>query len=293
MLRRTMWMVYFCAICLAWANISFSSEKGIYITQWNAENTAFLQSLIHKAKHADITTFVIDLEKTSKIYDRNIAMVKQSGIHYVARIIMFEGGGTAEQIKNPAVWQRKYVLVDKAISLGAAQIQLDYIRYSSKQRPSPENAQDILKIIAWYKEKVSAKHVPLQVDVFGVASFGESKYIGQNVQLFAQQLDAICPMVYPSHYEPFKQHFNTPYATVYDSLNSIKKLFHNKPPIKVIAYIELSNYHYPMSHAHTLEYIRAQLKAVSDAGLDGWYVWSPHNRYDNLFYLLQNPSLRD
>ena len=58
--------------------------------------------------------------------------------------------------------------------------------------------------------------------------------------------------------------------------------------MKVYAYIELSNYHYPMTKEKTLEYIKAQIKAVADADADGWYAWSPHNRYDNLFNLLES-----
>lgn len=260
--------------------------KGIYITQYNLENTSFLKYLIKHAKVAGINTFVIDLERPSKKYRENIALVKQNGIKYVARITMFPNGGTSKEIDNPEIWQKKYALVKQAIDWGANQIQLDYIRYNTKQKASPENAKHIFTIIEWYKNKLSRQNVPLQVDIFGIASFGESKYIGQNIKLFSKTVDAICPMVYPSHYVPFPEHFKHPYETVHDSLRRIKKQFGNKMPIKMYAYIELSNYHYPMSHAKNLDYIKAQLKAVKDADADGWFAWSPHNRYDNLFYLL-------
>lgn len=262
--------------------------KGIYLTQYTLENTQLLNYLIKNAKLAGIDTFIVDIERPSKRYKENIALLKDNNIQYVARIVMFEGGGTKEQIKNPAYWQKRYALVKAAVDLGASQIQLDYIRYNTKQRPSAQNAKDILEIIQWYKNKLAAQNIPLQVDVFGVASFGESKYIGQNIKLFSQSVDAICPMVYPSHYVPFPKHFKQPYETVYDSLTRIKEQFDDKMPIKMYAYIELSNYHYPMSKAKTLEYINAQLKAVEAAGADGWYAWSPHNRYDNLFHILQN-----
>jgi hypothetical protein len=264
--------------------------KGIYLTQYTLENTAFLQYLIKNAKSAEIDTFVVDLEKPSKRYEKNIALLKENNIKYVARIIMFPDGGTADVIKNPAIWQKKYTLVKQAVDWGASQIQLDYIRYSSKQKASSQNAKDILEIIEWYKNKLSAQNIPLQIDVFGITSFGESKNIGQNLKLFSQSVDAICPMVYPSHYLPFPEHFKRPYETVYHSLTLIKKQFNNQVPIKIYAYIELSNYHYPMSRQKTLEYIQAQIKAVKEAAADGWYAWSPHNRYDNLFAVLKNQS---
>ncbi len=264
--------------------------KGIYLTQYTLENTSFLNYLIKHAQEAGINTFVVDLDKPSKKYQQNLALLKENQIHYVARIVMFPGGATASDVQDPAIWQRKYVLVKQAVEWGASQIQLDYIRYNTKQKPSAENAKNILKIIQWYKNKLSSsgQNIPLQVDVFGVASFGESKYIGQNIKLFSQSVDAICPMVYPSHYQPFAFHYARPYETVYSSLTLIQDQFADDMPIKMYAYIELSNYHYPMSREKKLSYIKAQLQAVEEAGADGWYAWSPHNRYENLFSLLKS-----
>ncbi len=271
------------------ASVAFADNamnvKGIYLTQNTADNTTYLNYLIRQAKASGIDTFVIDLESPSQHTRSNIALVKQNGIKYVARITMFPGGGTREMIQNPAVWQKKYRLVDAAVSYGADAIQLDYIRYNTKQKPSPNNAKDIMKIISWYKDKLGK--TPLQVDVFGETSYGESPYIGQNAKMFSQTVDALCPMVYPSHYKPFAEHYKTPYETVHGSLSRIQKQFPEKSPVKVIAFIELSNYHFPMSGSKRSNYIKAQIKAVDDAGADGWYAWSAHNRYDYLFQVLQ------
>lgn len=261
--------------------------KGIYVTQWNLENTAFISHLIKRAKAAGVNSFIIDFVKPSKRYRENIALVLDNKIKYVARIVMFDGGGTSAQIENPTVWQKRYTLVKQAVDMGASEIQLDYIRYNTKQKPSADNSKNILKIISWYKNKLASQNIPLQVDVFGIASFGEAKYIGQNIKLFSENVDAICPMVYPSHYVPYPQHFKQPYETVHSSLTSIKKQFNNDMPAKLYAWIELSNYHFPMSRPKTLEYIQAQIKAVHNSGADGWYAWSPHNRYDNLFTVLE------
>jgi hypothetical protein len=269
-------------------NASATQVKGIYLTQYSLENTQFVSHLVERAKTAGVNTFVIDLEKPSKRYQQNIQIVTQSGIRYVARIVMFPDGGTAEQINNQVIWQKKYQLAKQAIAWGASEIQLDYIRYNTKTRPSPENAKNILKILQWYKSQLASQQIPLQIDVFGITSFGESSHIGQNIQLFASSIDAICPMVYPSHFVPFPQHFATPYETVYNSLNRVKLMFGNNPPFKIIAYIELSNYHFPMSKAKTLEYIKAQIRAVKNVGAEGWFAWSPHNKYENLFTVLQS-----
>ena len=272
------------------SNAVAGSVKGIYLTQYTAENTKTLNYMIDNAKKSGITTFVIDMDRPSKALRDNLGIVKASGIKYVARVVVFPDGGTAEAVGNPDIWQKRYTLVKQAVDWGADEIQLDYIRYNTKQKPSQQNAKNIHEIIKWYKTKLAQDNIPLQIDVFGVSSYGESLYIGQNIKLFSETVDAICPMVYPSHYEPFAKHYNTPYDTIYDSLESIKKQFNGTTPMKVIAYIELSNYHYRMSRAQKIDYIKEQMEAVHDAGIEGWYAWSPHNQYDNLFSILQNKS---
>lgn len=281
----SLFMMVFCSSSQAFV-------KGIYITQGTLENTKLITYLIQRAKSVGISTFIVDLELPGKRYQKNIRLLQDNNIRYVARIIMFPDGGKPAQILTESYWQRKYGLVQTALGYGAAEIQLDYIRYSSKQPASSENSKHIHRIIRWYKDRLTADKIPLQVDVFGISSFGEEKHIGQNIKLFSQTVDAICPMVYPSHYEPFRVHAVTPYQTVYKSLAMIKAMFNTQLSFKLIPYIELSNYRYPLSQPKKIEYIYAQIRAAQDAGADGWYAWSPHNQYDNLFAVLQRYQVK-
>ncbi len=272
-----------------WATAAFAVlTKGIYLTQYTLEDTPYLNYLIQHAKAVGINTFVVDMERPSQRYHDNLALLKKNNIAYVARVVMFPGGGTRVQIKNPLVWQKKYALVQQAVAWGADQIQLDYIRYNTLQPGSSQNARDVYQIIQWYKNQLDRQNVPLQLDIFGIASFGPSIYIGQDIKLFSGSADVICPMVYPSHFEPFRKHAVTPYDTIYSALDAIKDQFEDEElPFKLYPYIELSNYRYPLSHKKRLEYILAEIRAVEDAGADGWYVWSPHNEYDALFEVLE------
>jgi len=257
------------------------------------EDTPYLNYLIQHSKALGISTFIIDLEKPDKKYHQNLALLKQNGINYVARIIMFPGGGTKAQITTPAIWQKKYALVQQAVDWGASQIQLDYIRYNTLQPGTAQNARDIHEIIKWYKAKLDTQRIPLQLDVFGIASYGPSIYIGQDIKLFSQSANVICPMVYPSHFEPFRQHAIAPYDTIHEALDALRDQFEeDKLPFKLYPYIELSNYRYPLSHQKRLEYILAEIHAAEDAGADGWYVWSPHNEYDPLFEVLENNKVK-
>ena len=265
------------------------SIKGIYISQTTLEDTKLFTYIVENAKATGINTFVVDMDIPSKRYQKNIALLKENGIKYVARVVMFPGGGTHDQITNKEYWKKKYKLVQAAIGYGAQAIQLDYIRYNTKSGSSPEHSKNVLKVLTWFKEQLADQKVPLEIDVFGIASYGEEKHIGQNIPLFDETVDMICPMVYPSHYTPFKQHAATPYETVYDSLIAIEDQFKDKKmTAKLVPYIELSNYHYLLSHTKKVAYIQAQLKAVKDADADGWYAWSPNNYYDILFEVLKN-----
>lgn len=262
--------------------------KGIYINQGTLEDTKRMTYLINQSKAVGINTFVVDLEKPTRNYQKNINLIKSNGLKYVARIVVFPDGGRANQIKSTAHWDKKYKLVESAIGFGADEIQLDYIRYSTKQPPSAQNAKDVKEVIKYFKQKLAAKGIPLQVDIFGEVSFKESPRIGQNIQLFADTIDVVCPMVYPSHYNPYQKHSAEPYETVYKSLTSLKGKFEqNKTPFKLNPYIEASNYHYKWSNAKKVGYIQSQIKAVEDANADGWFVWSPQNHYDNLFNALK------
>lgn len=261
--------------------------KGIYVTQPTLESTRNIKYLIAQAKSVGITTFVIDYWGMNRLTRQNIVLVKQNGLRYVARITMFPYGGEPAQVKSEAYLQKRYRQIMEAVSLGADEIQLDYIRYKPTQRPSSQNAIDINQIIRHIRNLLQGKGVRLQMDVFGVSSFKEALYIGQYPALFATSLDAICPMVYPSHYEPFRYHAVRPYETVYKSLVALRTQLRSAPHIKIYAYIELHNYRYPLSHDAKVKYILDQMRAVRDAGADGYYVWSPTNKYSILFSILR------
>lgn len=262
--------------------------KGIYITQGTAQSTRKMQYLIKRSKAVGINTFVIDIYGRNKRYAKNIAMVRQAGIRYVARIVMFPYGGTHAQVKNKKIWEKRWRRAKYAISLGASEIQLDYIRYKKTTRPSTQNAQNIHKVIQFFEQRLRGTGVKLQIDIFGVVAHRPTRTIGQNVQVFAKSLHSINPMVYPSHYEPYRYHAVRPYSTVFESVSALRKQLENHSHVKVYAYVELFNYRYPMNYAKKVQYIRSQLQGAMNGGAHGWYAWSATNKYNILFNILQS-----
>jgi hypothetical protein len=260
-----------------------ANVRGIYVTQTTAENTKLLTSLINKAKAADINTFVIDYGRANKHYTDNMALVKENGIRYVARIVVFPGGGTPEQLASIEYREKKLNLIKQAIALGAQAIQLDYIRFASKNKASPENAEKVNLVIKWFHDKLQPYGVPLQIDVFGITSFHQEFRIGQYPKVFASSVDGICPMDYPSHFADYKIKSAQPYKTVNSSVIALKEQLKDEKPVKVYAYIEAYNYRYHMASSQRATYIAAEMKGAEDAGADGWYVWSANNVYDHVF----------
>lgn len=266
---------------------NFSSKiKGIYISQSTLEDRKHLEYLIRRSKEAGINTFIIDMNHVTSAYEKNILLVKNSGIRYVARVVVFPFGADHQKMHSESYWMTRYRLVDAAIKLGADEVQLDYIRYAASNSPSPKNAQDVHNVISWFKEKIDNR-AKLQIDVFGESSFKESPRIGQNIPVFAPSVDAVCPMLYPSHFEPFREHVKRPYDIIYAALTKLKGQFASgKVPFKLYPYIELSNYRYSLTDEQLIGYINAQVKAVEDANADGWYAWSANNKYDRLFNIM-------
>lgn len=266
-------------------------DKGIYLTQYTAENPVKLNYLIQNAKATGINTFIIDHEYYSSHYASAIAKVKAAGIKNVARIVVFSDGGNAKQIHSQAHWEQKLKLVNDAIKSGADAIQLDYIRYSSKMPANPQHAKDVYQIIKWYKAKINAQKVPMEIDIFGEVSYYPSMHIGQDIKMFADSVDGVNPMVYPSHFWPYQKYSAVPYKTINNSLNALVGQFKGNTPFKVHAFIEAANYHYisKTSNAQKQKYLLQEIRAVEDAkGVSGWYVWSANNVYDNLFQVLRN-----
>src|ERR1700730_13176118 len=242
-------------------------DKGIYLTQYMLENPAKLDYLIREAKATGINTFVIDHEYYSSHYAPAIAKVKAAGIKNVTRIVVFSDGGNAKQIRSQAYWENKYKMVEDAIKAGSDAVQLDYIRYSSKEPANPQHAKDVYQVIKWFKTKINAEHVPMEIDIFGEVSYYPSMHIGQDIQLFADSVDGVNPMVYPSHFWPYQTYSAEPYKTINNSLNSLAAQFNNKPPFKVHAFIEAANFHYikKTSNNDKQKYLLEEIRAVENS----------------------------
>lgn len=260
--------------------------RGIYLQQGTVQDGQRLRELIDRSKAAGFNTFVVDLWRRSPAYAQAVETIKAAGLHYVPRITMFPDGASREQVEDQELIARRWRLVDYALKLGAQDVQLDYIRFSSKNRPSPDNAGKVAEVIRLFRQRVQQRGARLQIDVFGEVSYGPSLRIGQDMRLFAPELDAVCPMLYPSHFEPYRDTAKAPYETVHGAILALERQI-KAHPIPIYPFIEHFNYRYKMDDVERAAYFEAQLEAVLNSGARGFYIWSVGNHYDIPFAVLE------
>ena len=260
--------------------------RGIYLQQLTAQDDKRLRELIERSKEVGINTFVVDLWRRSPDYPKAVKTIQDAGLRWVPRITMFPDGARPGQIDDRQLLEKRWSLVEHALSLGATDIQLDYIRFSSKNAPSPENATKVREVLRFFRQRLKERGARLQIDVFGEVSYGPSIRIGQDMGLFAPELDAVCPMLYPSHFEPYKETAKTPFQTVYGAISALERQTKNNP-LPIYPFIEHFNYRYRMTEEQRAAYFEAQLQAVLSSGAQGFYVWSVGNYYDIVFNVLE------
>jgi hypothetical protein len=260
--------------------------RGVYLQQLTVQDEKKLEELIGRAKAVGVNTFVVDLWRRSPDYAKAVATIQGAGLRYVPRVTMFPDGARPGQIDDRALLEKRWRLVDYALKLGATDIQLDYIRFSSKNTPSPENANKVLGVLRFFRQRVQQRGARLQIDTFGEVSYAPSIRIGQDMRLFAPELDAVCPMLYPSHFEPYKETAKAPYETVHGALMALERQT-KASPIPVYPFIESFNYRHRMTETERAGYFEAQLEAVLDSSAQGFYVWSVGNHYDIPFAVLE------
>jgi hypothetical protein len=266
--------------------------RGIYLQRNTVQNPKRLKRLIERSLKLGINTFVVDVTGRSPKYEEAIKTIQEAGLTYVPRVAMFPDGARNESVlRDQKLREQRWTLVDYALSLGAKDIQLDYIRFTHHNVDSPENATKVLEVIQFFRQRIEQRGARLQIDIFGEVAYAPSTHIGQDIQRFAPALNAVCPMLYPSHFEPYEKTAQEPYRTVLGALTALERQIQGNP-LPVYAYIEPFNYRHPMDDVQRRDYFEEQLKAVLDSRAQGFYVWSAGNFYDVVFNVLQRRAER-
>lgn len=212
------------------------------------------------------------------------------------------GGGDA--FVNPyskEVWDYNVDIAKEAAAMGFKEIQFDYVRFAEGfekradelvyEKTDATRTEAVSEFVQYARKELAPLGVRVSVDIFGyAASVPAADGIGQDFTKISENVDVIAPMVYPSHYStgwfgatnPDKE----PYVTIKGSMvDTFKKLDEIKdesqrpivrPWIQDFTASWLGSGHYTKYGKTEMD---AQIKAMSDMGVEEYLLWNASNRY--------------
>ncbi len=154
-----------------------------------------------------------------------LAAARDLGLYTITRLVTFEdkvwvkadpSAKLAGLWIDPTVeanWEYPLALAAEACELGFDEIQFDYVRFPAgrtaevARATTPTTADErvaaIEAFLAEARERLHALGCAISADIFAiVVSSPTDEGIGQRPEELSAAVDAISPMVYPSHYSP-------------------------------------------------------------------------------------------
>jgi hypothetical protein len=195
---------------------------------------------------------------------------------------------------NHDLWEYDLRVADEAAAAGFEEVQFDYIRFPEPYKSLPTQvfpgAGDrskpavLAEFLSAARARLAKKGVRTTADIFGlVTSVNGALEVGQRWEDLAQSADVILPMTYPSHYPHGSFGLDHPNAEPYKTILAAVSAAHRRDEKLGL----LGEHVRPWLQAFTLGHppygpdeLRAQKKAVYEAGYQGWVLWNPGSRYD-------------
>ena len=242
---------------------------------------------------------------------RRVALLaRRHGVYLVGRIVCFEdpvlsrarprlavqrtdgsrwvnhaGLGWADPYSRE-VWRYLGDLAVASAKLGFDEIQLDYvrfptdgdveaIRYPSQTSTPPGWA--IAEFVHYVSKRLKPLGARVSADVFGLSATRDLG-IGQIPRRISRYLDAIYPMVYPSHYGPGEYGLDDPNAapgpTVAAALGDFNRALEGRRT-KLVPWLQDFSY----GRTSTAAEVKEQIDAAAATGADGFLLWNAAGVY--------------
>ena len=193
---------------------------------------------------------------------------------------------------QPAVWQYAADLAREAYDIGFSEVQFDYVRFPDERRLITETvyplakgrsrAQVIREQLGFLRDALKPHGVRVTADVFGLTATDTTDMgIGQQWEMFVDQVDVVLPMIYPSHFARGTYKLRNPNAHPYATINNVlKDAIARSASVtnaaKIIPWYQDFTLGRPRYSATE---IRAQKKAGYDNGFQSWILWNPKSNY--------------
>jgi hypothetical protein len=236
--------------------------------------------------------------------------VHAQGLYLIGRVVCFEdpylskgrpdlairtpGGGVWENHAglgwtNPydkRVWDYNLRIAQAAAKAGFDEIQFDYVRFPSDGDieaavfPGKRNeamSVTIARFVHYATKRLKPMGVRVSVDVFGLSATRDLG-IGQSPRRLAKIVDAIYPMVYPSHYSSGEYGISSPVSaprrTVGMSLRDFRRQM-RRGKAQLVPWLE----DFSFTGTTTLEHVQDQIRAARRWKTGGFLLWNPSGVY--------------
>ncbi len=182
---------------------------------------------------------------------------------------------------NHDAWEYLVQVAEECARRGFREIQFDYVRFptagtSKAVYPGQYCAKEdaIAGFLAYARPRLEALGVWVSADCFGwVVGRTDDVGMGQKLEKLCQNVDILCPMVYPSLYGAWSYGVEKPEERPYDIVraaltDAARRLIGTGA--KGRPYLLAANGKYVDS---TAEWVKAQIQAAEDLGFNEWMLW--------------------
>ena len=233
-----------------------------------------------------------------------------AGVYLIGRIVTFEDPILAEKrpglaLHNPngsiwhtngglawvneydkRVWAYDVAIAKAAARAGFDEIQFDYVRFPSDGdvnsivypvRKREPKEWTIARFAHYAAKQLHPLGVRVSVDVFGLSAT-RNLGIGQNPARLAKYVDAVYPMVYPSHFNPGEYGLADPNfdpgMTVTDALADFDRVLHGSKA-RIVPWLQ----DFSLGKTYTYGDVMAQIDAARAFKTQGFLLWNPVGLY--------------
>ena len=237
-------------------------------------------------------------------------LIHAKGVYLIGRVVVFEdprlsAGRPELAVKNPdgsvwhnhaglgwtnpydkRVWDYNVSIAEVAARAGFDEIQFDYVRFPTDgdidsivypNKTSTPPGWVIAEFVHYAAKRLKPLGVRISTDLFGLAATRDLG-IGQIPKRIAKYVDAVYPMVYPSHYGSgeygLEDPNGSPGPTVEWSLADFRRELKTSKAV-LIPWLQDFSY----GRTYGLADVRAQIDAARLMGAKGYLLWNPLGIY--------------
>ncbi len=189
---------------------------------------------------------------------------------------------------HPDIQEYNISIAEEAAAMGVDHILWDYLRkpdgpIENMTVPGLEGSVEdaVYAFTSAADERLAPYGVQHGASLYGVSA-DRPWEVGQDVERLADVLDYVSPMIYPSHWGPGEYDVANPLMQPYDIVSGSLEVWLEATEGKrarVAPWLEDSNWPIRLGYPDRADYVREQIRAAYDAGIEEWLLWDSAVNY--------------